>query len=55
MVGDNLRADIAGAKRLHLLSIWKPGAVFSAEERHAPGAIEPDVEIERLSKLLEMF
>lgn len=55
MVGDNLRADIAGAKRLHLFSIWKPAVVFSAEERHASSAIEPDVEIERLSQLLEIF
>ena len=55
MVGDNLRADIAGAKRLNLLSIWKPAAVLSAKARHAPGAIEPDVEIERLGKLLEIF
>jgi HAD superfamily hydrolase (TIGR01549 family) len=57
MVGDNLRADIVGAKRLHLLSIWKrePTSVLLAEERHAPDAIEPDVEIERLGELLEIF
>lgn len=54
MVGDKLKADIAGAKRLHLLSIWKPAAC-SVEEGRAPGALEPDWEIEQLSQLLELF
>jgi HAD superfamily hydrolase (TIGR01662 family) len=54
MVGDNLSADIAGAKRLNLFSIWKPAPMFSAEERPASGTIEPDMEIERLSQLLEI-
>ena len=55
MVGDQLKADIAGAKGLHILSIWKPAAVRSSAERRTPGAIEPDMEIEQLSQLLEMF
>jgi HAD superfamily hydrolase (TIGR01549 family) len=57
MVGDNLRADIAGAKRLNLLSIWKPAITGAVERKLAvrETAIEPDVVIEQLCQLLEMF
>lgn len=55
MVGDKLETDIAGAKGLNMLAIWKPAVALSAEERHAPGKIEPDMEIEQLNQLLELF
>jgi HAD superfamily hydrolase (TIGR01509 family) len=55
MVGDQLRADIAGAKELHIYAIWKPPAGRSAAASLVPGTLEPDAEIEHLSQLLEMF
>jgi HAD superfamily hydrolase (TIGR01549 family) len=38
MVGDSLRADIVGAKKLHLLAIWKPKATLRARARAAYAA-----------------
>lgn len=35
MVGDSLRADIVGAKRLHMLAVWKPKASLRAKARAA--------------------
>ncbi len=35
MVGDSLRADIAGAKRLDMLAIWMPKATLRAEAQAA--------------------
>jgi HAD superfamily hydrolase (TIGR01549 family) len=55
MVGDKLDADIAGARGLNLLSIWKPADEQSAEEERALSEIEPDREIKHLSQLLEIF
>lgn len=55
MVGNDLKADIAGSRALHLLSIWKPAGTFSPEKSRALSAVEPDREIQQLSQLLEMF
>ena len=57
MVGDNLRADIAGAKELNLLSVWKPATTRKAGKKRAAGEVvsEPDGVIERLGQLLELF
>ncbi|HEY7127739.1 MAG TPA: HAD-IA family hydrolase [Ktedonobacterales bacterium] len=54
MVGNDLRADIAGAKRLHILSIWKASEALVAEKTRTHDEIEPDLAIERLSQLLDI-
>lgn len=54
MVGDNLEADIAGARRLNIFSIWKPKDM-PLKKRDIPKEIEPDLEIGQLSELLEIF
>ncbi|GCE11228.1 HAD family hydrolase [Tengunoibacter tsumagoiensis] len=82
MIGDSLRADIAGAQRLNIYSVWKPSPRLYAElradsgqqaippeqllasnkqvEEHKyglphPHPLQPDVIIEHLSELLELF
>lgn len=57
MVGNSLKADVAGAKRLNLLSIWKSAPADREAEQRAGGEpeIEPDVVIERLGQLLEIL
>jgi HAD superfamily hydrolase (TIGR01509 family) len=55
MVGNDLEADIAGSRALHLLSIWKLAGTLSAEKSRALNIIEPDRKIERLSQLLDIF
>ncbi len=54
MVGDNLEADIAGARRLNIFSIWKPKDM-PLQKREISKEIEPDLEICQLSELLEIF
>ena len=85
MVGDSLRADVAGAKCLDMLTVWKPKARLWREGRTAliaappseqrqeelylqtyieqraiklqldPVELQPDIIIEHLSELLEIF
>lgn len=55
MVGDKLDADMAGARSLNMLSIWKAADEHSAEEERLLGGMKPDREIEHLSQLLEIF
>jgi FMN phosphatase YigB (HAD superfamily) len=86
MVGDALRGDIVGAKRLDILAIWMPKALLRAEAlaamrasgqaqqhgltddyllaytrqiekrgRRIPEDVRPDIIIERLSDLLNIF
>lgn len=59
MVGDNLTADIAGAKRLKMFAVWKPKPLLQAESKAQftleQAEIKPDVTINQLSELLEVF
>jgi FMN phosphatase YigB (HAD superfamily) len=86
MVGDSLRGDITGAKRLDILAVWKPKASLRADAlaamrtshhtqqhvltddyllsyarqiekrgRQTPDTIRPDIIIECLSDLLNLF
>ncbi len=55
MVGDQLKADVAGAKNLHIFSIWKPGDVRASGEYPVSSVAHPDMQIERLSQLLDVF
>lgn len=59
MVGDNLVADVAGARSLNMLGIWKPKPSLSQEARTArrseQDTLPPDATIEHLSDLLAMF
>lgn len=52
MVGDNLKADVGGAKDMNMLGIWKPKPSQRGEKHHK---IKPDMTIEHLSDLLEIF
>ncbi len=55
MVGDLLRADIAGAKMLNIAAIWKPYRLHRRRQRDDETGIEPDVRIEHLRELLDIF
>jgi putative hydrolase of the HAD superfamily len=56
MVGDNLKADIAGAKKLNILGIWKPKPEARKEQHHTKQEhIVPDMTIENLQDLLDVF
>lgn len=56
MVGDNLQADVGGAKGLNMLGIWKPKPEARAEKQLAQSEdIAPDFTIEHLQELLEIF
>lgn len=59
MVGDNLTADIAGAKRLNMFAVWKPKPSPQAEAREQfaleQDELKPDMTINQLSELLEVF
>lgn len=56
MVGDNLKADVGGAKGLNMLGIWKPNPAARAGKQVAQQAsIVPDLTIEHLQDLLEFF
>jgi HAD superfamily hydrolase (TIGR01662 family) len=51
MVGDNLLADILGAQKLGILSIWITRRAETAANHSAQGRIKPDVKIGTLSEL----
>ena len=57
MVGDNLRADVGGAKGLQMLGIWKSRPVSARVEHQSlqPEGIVPDVTIEHLYDLLGLL
>ncbi|HXR64638.1 MAG TPA: HAD-IA family hydrolase, partial [Ktedonobacteraceae bacterium] len=56
MVGDNLKADIGGAKELHMLGIWKARPTTRKESQHTKQEdIVPDLIIKDLQDLLEIF
>jgi len=56
MVGDNLKADVGGAKGLNMLGIWKPNpAALARNQATQPEKIVPDLTIEHLQDLLEVF
>jgi HAD superfamily hydrolase (TIGR01549 family) len=55
MVGDSLEADMVGAQKLNMLSIWRPKPAVLEESKQIQPAITPDVTIEHLSELLEIF
>lgn len=55
MVGDSLRADIAGAKMLNIAAIWKPYKRRGHRHRADEPGIVPDVKIEQLRELLDIF
>jgi FMN phosphatase YigB (HAD superfamily) len=55
MIGDSLRADIAGAKTLNITAIWKPYRLHRHRNDADESGIEPDVRIERLRELLDIF
>jgi HAD superfamily hydrolase (TIGR01549 family) len=56
MVGDNLHADIGGARNLHMLGIWKARTSYRAqEEGQLSDATRPDLTIEHLQDLLQFF
>jgi HAD superfamily hydrolase (TIGR01549 family) len=56
MVGDNLKADVGGAKELDMLGIWKPKPITRKEHQHTKQEkIMPDLIIENLQDLLEIF
>lgn len=59
MVGDNLTADIAGAKRLKMFAVWKPKPSLQIETREQLNSeqdeLKPDATIDQLSELLEVF
>lgn len=52
MVGDRLKADIAGAKKLGMQAAWITRRVADADQRLAASACLPDVQIASLTDLL---
>ena len=56
MVGDSLSADVLGAQALGIFAIWKPKP-YNRDylDRYLRGDITPDLIIECLSDLLEIF
>jgi HAD superfamily hydrolase (TIGR01662 family) len=55
MVGDTLGADILGAKNAGLFSIWVTQFADTPGNRSHLDTIEPDLEIENLAQLLNVF
>jgi putative hydrolase of the HAD superfamily len=55
MVGDSLRDDIAGANALQIFSIWKNTALGTRPKKARSATIVPDVEIDELGELLNIF
>lgn len=56
MVGDNLLADVGGARALNMLAIWKPKpAVRQEYHLTQPTEVVPDMTIEALQDLLQIF
>ncbi|MEM6528377.1 MAG: HAD family hydrolase [Chloroflexota bacterium] len=52
-VGDSLTADIAGANRVHMKTIWRDTGYHSS--RLSLGMIEPNATIKRLDEMLPHF
>ncbi len=50
MVGDSLRADVAGAKALGMTAIWRP----RPSSREEPDGIQPDFVVTELRELLQL-
>lgn len=55
MVGDNLQADVGGARQLNILGIWKPKPAVRKTSSREQVDIVPDLTIEDLKDLLEIF
>ncbi|HEX7734238.1 MAG TPA: HAD-IA family hydrolase [Ktedonobacteraceae bacterium] len=56
MVGDNLLADVGGARALNMLGIWKPKpAVHRKYHTTQSAKVVPDVTIDALHDLLQIF
>jgi FMN phosphatase YigB (HAD superfamily) len=56
MVGDNLKADVGGAKELDMLGIWKARPATCKESQHTKQEdVVPDLIIKDLQDLLEIF
>lgn len=55
MVGDTLRADILGAKRLNIFSIWITRRATPPENRPAAATVHPDAIIKTLTELPEVL
>lgn len=54
MVGDTLNADILGAANSGIRSVWTTQHLFDLP-KNAPRSVQPDFEINRLGKLMEML
>jgi FMN phosphatase YigB (HAD superfamily) len=55
MVGDSLKADIAGAQMLKITAIWKPYRLHRGKRDTDEENIVPDMRIEHLRDLLDIF
>lgn len=55
MVGDSLRADVAGAKMMGIVAIWKPYRLHHHRHHDNEMGMVPDVRIEHLRDLLDIF
>ncbi|HEV2582945.1 MAG TPA: HAD family hydrolase [Ktedonobacteraceae bacterium] len=55
MVGDSLKADIAGAKALNITAIWKPYRLHRNRRDAEEDGIVPDRTIVQLKDLLDLF
>jgi putative hydrolase of the HAD superfamily len=59
MVGDNLRADVEGAKTLGMLAVWRrppPGEPVeeTTDEPETEGPVQPDYTINQIAELLAL-
>jgi HAD superfamily hydrolase (TIGR01662 family) len=59
MVGDNLRADVEGAKTVGMLAVWRPKTrrepiEATEDETEDEGPIAPDYKITQIAELLEI-
>lgn len=55
MVGDSLKVDIAGAQALKITAIWKPYRLHRSKRDAEEENIVPDMRIEHLYDLLDIF
>jgi FMN phosphatase YigB (HAD superfamily) len=55
MVGDMLGADILGARNAGLISVWVTQWADAPDNLAHKDTIRPDITVERLSDLLEVF
>jgi FMN phosphatase YigB (HAD superfamily) len=59
MVGDNMRADVEGAKALGMTAVWRrppPGEPVEAteDEPEVTGPVRPDYTVLAIGELLEL-